>query len=165
MSWSLTPEAYGGFLKSVFDCWYQELTRGTYVSVRFFDDLLRELAGMPPGSCAANGRCGGYLAVEADGGLYPCDFYVLDAWRIGNIRDMTVAQALASPAMKRFLAEGEKRPAACSACAYAPLCRGGCRRDFTDGQTGRENYFCPAYKAFFPYALPRLKTAARILFR
>ena len=165
MPWSLTPQAYGGFLKSIFDCWFSELSRGIYVSVRFFDDLLRLIAGMPPGSCASNGRCGGYLAVEADGSLYPCDFYVLDHWRIGNIRDMTVAGALASPVMKRFLAEGEKRPAACGACAYAPLCRGGCRRDFTDGQTGRENYFCPAYKAFFPYALPRLQAAARMLFR
>lgn len=165
MAWSLTPAAYGGFLKGIFDCWFEELSRGTYVSVRFFDDLLRLMAGMAPGSCAASGRCGGYLAVEADGSLYPCDFYVLDQWRIGNIRSMTVAQALASPGMKRFLAEGARRPAACGGCPYEPLCRGGCRRDFTEGPAGPENYFCPAMKDFFPYVLPRLQAAARMLFR
>ncbi len=165
MPWSLTPEAYGGFLKGVFDCWYEELSRGTYVSVRFFDDLLRIMAGLPPGSCAASGRCGGYLAAEADGSLYPCDFYVLDQWRIGAIRDMGVSEALASPVMERFLAEGARRPQACGGCPYAPLCRGGCRRDFEDGPAGRTNYYCPSLRAFFPYALPRLQAAARALFR
>lgn len=165
MPWSLTPEAYGGFLRGLFDCWYDQLAAGVYVSVRFFDDLLRIMAGMPPGSCAAAGRCGGYLAVEADGGLYPCDFYVLDQWRIGGIRDMTVREALASPVMERFLAEGARRPAPCAGCPYMPLCRGGCRRDFTDGPAGPENYHCRAMKLFFPYALPRLQAAARVLFR
>lgn len=165
MPWSLTPEAYGGFLKGLFDCWYEALGRGVYVSVRFFDDLLRLMAGMPPGSCAAAGRCGGYLAVEADGGLYPCDFYVLDRWRIGSIRDMSVAQALASPVMERFLAEGARRPAACGTCPWAPLCRGGCRRDHEQGPAGPANYYCVSMGAFFSYAFPRLQTAARVLFR
>ncbi len=164
MPWSLTPEAYGGFLKGLFDCWFQELSRGTYVSVRFFDDLLRLMAGMAPGSCAASGRCGGYLAVEADGSLYPCDFYVLDRWRIGSIREMTVSEALNSAVMERFLAEGAQRPAACGGCPYALLCRGGCRRDFTEGPAGRSNYYCPSLLAFFPYVLPRLRAAARSLF-
>ena len=165
MAWSLTPEAYGDFLKGLFDCWYRDLTAGTYVSVRLFDDLLRLLAGMVPGSCASAGRCGGYLAVEADGSLYPCDFYVLDRWRIGNIREMAVADALRSPVMGQFLAEGARRPAACGACPYMPLCRGGCRRDFVDGPGGRSNYFCPAMKAFFPHILPRLQAAAQALFQ
>lgn len=165
MPWSLTPEAYGGFLKGLFDCWYARLTGGTYVSVRLFDDLLRLMAGIAPSSCAGAGRCGGYLAVEADGSLYPCDFYVLDQWRVGNIREVTVAEALASPVMDRFLQEGARRPAACAACSWMPLCRGGCRRDFTDGPAGPENYYCAAMKAFLPYAFPRLQTAARTLFR
>ncbi len=165
MPWSLTLEAYGHFLKGLFDCWYEELSRGTYVSVRFFDDLLRLMAGMAPGSCAAAGRCGGYLAVEADGGLYPCDFYVLDKWCIGAIQNMTVSEALASPVMERFLAEGARRPAACGACPYAPLCRGGCRRDFEEGPAGPANYYCSSLRAFFSYALPRLQAAARALFQ
>lgn len=164
MAWSLTPEAYGDFLKGLFDCWYARLTGGTYVSVRFFDDLLRLMAGMPPSSCASAGRCGGYLAVEADGSLYPCDFYALDPWRVGDIRSMTVAGALASPVMVRFLREGARRPAACAACPWVTLCRGGCRRDFVEGPAGPEYYHCAAMRSFFPYALPRLQAAARALF-
>lgn len=165
MPWSLTAEDYGHFLKSVFRLWYEELTGGRYVSVRFFDDCLRILAGMAPGSCAMAGRCGGYLAVEADGSLYPCDFYVLDRYRIGSIRDTTVAQALASPVMETFLGESRTRPAACAACAYRSLCRGGCRRDWAFTPDGPENHFCPAFRDFFSYALPGLRRAALLLFR
>ena len=164
-SWSLTPEAYGKFLKGLFDCWYQDLTRGRYVSVRLFDDLLRLLAGMPPSSCAAAGVCGGYLAAEADGGLYPCDFYVLDEYYLGNIHDVSPADALASPVMAAFLSEGAKRPAGCDTCRYYPLCRGGCRRDRFAGPAGPENYWCPSMKALLDHALPRLQAAARMLFR
>lgn len=164
LPWSLTPAAYGGFLKGLFDSWYRELESGVYVSVRLFDDVLRLLAGMPPSSCAAAGVCGGYLAAEADGGLYPCDFYVLDPWRLGDIHTMSVAAALASPVMERFLAEGARRPGACGACRYYPLCRGGCRRDRTDGPAGPENYWCASMRAFFDYTLPRFRAAARALF-
>ena len=163
--WSLTPEDYGRFLKGIFDLWYGQLAAGRYVSVRFFDDCLRLLAGMAPSTCAMAGRCGGYLAAEADGGLYPCDFYVLDEYCLGNIRGMTVAQALASPVMERFFAQGAARPQACARCPYGPLCRGGCRRDWVFSPAGPENYYCSAFRDFFAYALPRLRQAAGILFR
>ena len=162
-SWSLAPAAYGSFLKGLFDCWYRDLADGWYVSVRQFDDYLRLLAGMAPSSCAAAGRCGGYLAVEADGGLYPCDFYVLDQWYLGNIHALTPAQALASPVMAAFLEEGAVSPAPCARCPYGPLCRGGCRRDRIAADGGTAYYYCPSMRDFFPYALPRLYAAARLL--
>lgn len=165
LPWSLAPAAYGGFLKGLFDAWYKDLESGVYVSVRLFDDVLRLLAGMPPSSCAAAGVCGGYLAAEADGSLYPCDFYVLDQWRLGDIHTGTVAEALASPVMARFLAEGAVRPVPCGSCRYYPLCRGGCRRDRASGSAGPENYWCSSMKDFFDHTLPRFQTAARVLFR
>ena len=67
------------------DTWYQQLQRGNYISVRNFEDYLRILLGMPPTSCASSGSCGHYLTVEGDGSLYPCDFYVLDEWKLGNL--------------------------------------------------------------------------------
>ena len=84
MPYSLAPERYGPFLCGLFDAWYRDLEAGRYVSVRLFDDYLRILAGMPPSTCAAAGICGSYLVVEGDGSLYPCDFFVLDEWRLGN---------------------------------------------------------------------------------
>ncbi len=158
--YSLTPDLYGRFLCSVFDCWYQDWTNGKYVSVRLFDDYIRILAGMHPSSCAASGSCGHYLVVEADGSLYPCDFFVLDQWYMGNINTTTVADALNSAASQRFIIEGAHRPEECLRCPYGNLCRGGCKRDWTEQHA---NYYCPSFKAFFAYALPRLQEAARYI--
>lgn len=159
-AYSLTPELYGRFLCGIFDVWYQQLQQGHYISIRNFEDYLRILLGMPPTSCASSGSCGHYLAVEGDGSLYPCDFYVLDEWKLGEIKHCTVEQALNSPTSQMFLAQGHKRPAECAACAYRLLCRGGCKRDW---DASGSNRFCAAYKHFFAYALPRLQTAARFL--
>lgn len=159
-AYSLTPEAYGRFLCSVFDLWYRDWKAGQYISIRLFDDYLRLLLGMAPGSCAASGRCGSYLVAESDGSLYPCDFYVLDAWKLGNIRDMTVAQALNCDLSKAFHAERLPLPEGCRGCKWLSLCRTGCKRDWTPH---RENYYCPAFRQFFPYALPRLQEMARSL--
>ena len=156
--YSLKPEPYGRFLCGLFDCWYRDWKAGNYISIRTFDDYLRILMRMPPSTCAASGSCGSYLVVEGDGSLYPCDFYVLDEWKIGNILEMGVQEALASPASVRFVREGSQRPDECRTCPYFPICRGGCKRDWTEQH---RNYYCASFKAFFAYSLPRLMEMAR----
>lgn len=156
-AYSLTAESYGHFLCGLFDCWYRDFSAGKYISIRNFEDYLRILLGMPPSSCAASGSCGHYLTVEADGSLYPCDFYVLDPWNMGNILHDTVEQALASPVSQAFLTQGLNRPPECTQCSYRRMCRGGCKRDW-DAQG--HNSLCAAFRQFFPYALPRLQAAA-----
>ena len=156
-TYSLKPEAYGKFLCALFDCWYRDWKSGNYISIRTFDDYLRILMGLSPSTCAASGACGSYLVVEGDGSLYPCDFYVLDAWKIGSIRELSVQEALSSPASSRFVREGALRPEACRGCRYFPICRGGCKRDWTSRHT---NYYCTSFKAFFDYSLPRLQEMA-----
>lgn len=163
MPYSLSPQRYGHFLCGLFDVWYREWQEGHYVSVRLFDDYLRILAGMPPSTCAASGACGSYLVVEGDGSLYPCDFFVLDEWYLGNIREMGVAEAMNSPQSRRFLQRGSIRPQACGSCPCAFLCRGGCPRDWTAFGPRGENYYCAAFRQFFQYALPRLRRAAAAL--
>lgn len=156
--YSLKPDLYGKFLCGLFDCWYWDWKAGRYISIRTFDDYLRILMGLSPSTCAAAGACGSYLVVEGDGSLYPCDFYVLDEWKIGSIQDLTVAQALASPASTRFVQEGAHRPENCQACPWLRICRGGCKRDWTQQH---KNYYCTPFNAFFSYALPRLQEMAR----
>ena len=157
-AYSLKPEAYGRFLCGLFDCWYRDWKAGNYISIRTFDDYLRILMRLPPSACATSGACGSYLVVEGDGGLYPCDFYVLDEWKIGNIREMGVEEALSSPVSRAFVADGARRPENCRSCPWLPLCRGGCKRDWT---RQRKNYYCGSFDAFFRYALPRLQEMAR----
>lgn len=163
MPYSLSPQRYGHFLCGLFDCWYRDWQGGRYVSIRLFDDYLRILAGMAPSTCAASGACGSYLVVEGDGSLYPCDFFVLDEWYLGNINRMGVEEAMNCPQSLRFLKQGRKRPEGCNTCPYAAICRGGCPRDWTVFGPQGENYYCSAFRQFFDYALPRLRQAAAVL--
>lgn len=157
MDYSLTPQVYGKFLCQIFDCWYRDWKNGRYVSIRNFDDYLRILLRQSPSACAASGSCGHYLAVEADGSLYPCDFYALDPWYLGNIQEVSIGEALSCSGAQAFFQAGQQRPAVCAQCRFDPLCRGGCMRDWTE--TGG-NYYCDAYRAFFPYAIGRLEEMA-----
>lgn len=161
-TYSLRPEAYGKFLCSLFDCWYQDWKADRYVSIRNFDDYIRILLRMPPSACAASGICGTYLVAEADGSLYPCDFYVLDRWNLGNIHSCSAEQAMSSCAAGEFLDQSRNRPPECSSCRYMPLCRGGCRRDWLENGS---NYYCVSYRMFFDYSIIRLEEMAAAYLR
>ena len=155
MPWSLKPDAYGRFLCGTFDEWYRDWERGKYVSVRQFDDWVHIAMGMPPGTCASSGQCGGYLVAEADGSLYPCDFYALDEWKLGTAADDLKA-LMTCEKMRAFQKRSFRKPTACASCRFYPICRGGCPRDWTEGNGVRENYFCPAFRMFFAYAGERI---------
>ncbi len=155
---ALTPEAYLAFLKAIFPLYERAYYAGRPVSVRNFDNWLMMLRGLPPESCAMMGRCSPNLVVESDGDLYPCDFYALDEWRLGNIADTTIAEALRSPTMRRFLESSLAVPNQCRACRWYPLCRNGCRRE-RDPETGI-NRWCEAHRGFFKFAIDRLAAMA-----
>ncbi len=153
--YSLTPALYGKFLCGIFDAWYADWRSGRYVSIRFFEDLVYNLMGLPCGTCASSGRCGQYLVVESDGKTYPCDFYCLDQWYLGSILDSSVAALLESETERSFLSD--VRGADCPACPWVSACRGGCRRDYQQDR----NHYCPSFRQFFSYAWPRLTEVAR----
>ena len=159
--WSLTPKDYGAFLCGLFDAYYQDWASGNYTSVRLFDDYVQMAMGFPPGSCAACGNCGAYFVVEGDGTVYPCDFFCLDEWNMGNLCQQNLSDLASGQTARRFLQYGKEKPAACSSCRWYPLCRGGCKRDWTRESGRLENYFCPAFQRFFSYAESRILEIAR----
>ena len=165
-SYSLTPKEYGDFLKQLFDLWYRELEKGQYYSIRYFDNLVRMAAGEPPDSCAMAGRCGIQYLVEADGSVYPCDFYGLDAYRMGSIQNNTWEELDEARERSGFLRASRALPERCAACRWYPLCRNGCRRErlLKDGQP-EQSYYCSAYADFLPYALPRFPQVYRLVER
>ncbi len=158
-SWSLTPEAYGRFLIRLFDRWYADRMRGEPVYIHYFESLAGMLQGVPPASCGMMGVCSVQTVVEADGSVYPCDFYALDEYRLGNVN----ADSFDELHQKRlpFLEQSRQGLEKCVSCRHGPLCRGGCRRDRQGPDGIGENYFCPAYMAFFDHAVPKLQALLR----
>jgi uncharacterized protein len=156
--YSLTPERYEQFLKNLFDAWYLDWKQGTYVYNRYFENLLLIMNGQAPESCNMCGQCSQQWVIEADGSVYPCDFYALDAWRLGNIMTDDFERMNRKREELGFVAQSRLIPDTCRSCKWYALCRNGCRRlrePVADGEAGT-NYFCGAYKNFFEYAYDRL---------
>jgi uncharacterized protein len=156
--YSLTPERYSYFLKALFDLWYQDILKNNIISIRYFDNLVGMILGYRPEACGMSGECTCYFVIEANGGVYPCDFYVLDKWYLGNIKDTGFGELSSSPKAIEFVESSKHIDPECPNCKWYSLCRGGCRRNrepFIDGKPAL-NYFCSSYKEFFEYAVPKL---------
>ena len=160
--YSLSPERFGQYLKDLFDCWYRDMAVGRPCYTRYFDHLVGMLMGQRPEACGMAGVCGRQYVVEADGGVYPCDFYMLDAYRLGSFVTDSFEQIEARREEIGFLQASAVVHEDCRRCKWGPLCRGGCRRDRDyGGDVLGKNYYCAAYQAFFDYAYPRLAALAR----
>ena len=156
--YSLPAAKYGEFLHRVFLLYYRDALGGDPVSVRNFDNYIAMLRGGAPESCGMTGRCSCVCTVEADGSVYPCDFYALDRYRLGSVMTDTYADMIGSKTAADFIRSSLYVADECRACRYYPLCRGGCRRD-------REpfpslNKYCASYKYFFDRDLEKLTELA-----
>lgn len=163
----LSVEEYGNFLVRLFDLWYNDLLNGHYTSIRHLDNWLQILNGGHPESCGMMGHCSIQFVVEGDGGVYPCDFYVLDEFRLGTVREDRFEDMIHSAAAQQFLQDSLPVPKECRQCPYFALCRNGCRRNRVADAEGLppRSYYCAALKHFFDSRLPQLRQAATILAR
>ncbi|NLK68021.1 MAG: anaerobic sulfatase maturase [Clostridiaceae bacterium] len=163
--YSLTPRRYTFFLNTLFDLWYADIRQGNPVSIRYFDNLVSMLMGYPPESCGMSGVCSCYFVIEADGSTFPCDFYVIDEWKLGNIKNETFDEMYNSENATKFVEVSKNIDPNCNKCPYLVLCRSGCRRYREPFENGLPvlNYFCSSYKEFFGYAGKRLEEIARRL--
>lgn len=161
MPYSLTAEAYGKFLCRTFDLWYQDWKKGDYHSVRLFEDYVHILLGDESSTCATCGRCGAYFVVEADGSVYPCDFFALDTWKMGRLGENTLPELIESERARTFLRWGSEKPKECAACRWKHICNGGCKNDWVYQDGEPHNYFCESFQTLLRHAEPRLAEIAR----
>lgn len=161
--YSLTPEKYGRFLKDLFDAWYLDWEQGKGSYNRYFENLLMLLAGQRPESCGMAGVCSPQWVIEADGSTYPCDFYALDEWLLGNINRDSLSRMDERRKELGFIAWSRRVHEDCKTCQWFFLCRGGCRRhrEPVRADAAGKNYFCAAYQDFFSYAYSRLLSLCR----
>lgn len=163
--YSLQPRSYGKFLIDVFKLWSRDFKRGDYTSIRTFDNWVLMMKGETPESCDLMGKCARGTVFEADGSMYPCDFYVMDEWRLGNILEDDFNTLLSKRRADEFVVSSLNISEECKNCRFSSLCRGGCRRHKEPCVPGEPltNFFCEAYRMFFAYAIPELKTIASMI--
>lgn len=163
--YSLLPEVYGQFLTELFQMWYDDLKRKKQPYIRMFDNYIGILMGYPPEACEYNGICGDQNAIEADGSVYPCDFYMMDEYCLGNIKEYSFAELKAKKKGMKFVENSCNHSDGCKACEYFLVCRGGCRRHrIMNSATGHaENYFCRGLKMFFDAHFDKMVEIARLM--
>lgn len=161
-SYALTPEQYGEFLVTLFDLWFKDWKKGKQPYIRQFENYVGILLGYYPEACDQRGVCGIQTVVEADGSAYPCDFYMTDEYKLGNLNTNRLADLDKKREEIGFIRRSLQVSDECKSCKYFKICRAGCQRsrDYIKSTGMYENYFCKGYKMFFDNCLDKLKTVA-----
>jgi len=149
--YALTPKNFAAFYKRIFDLWYQEYEKEHLISIKLFDDLINILAIDFLSSCGMDGKCSTNLTIESNGDVYPCDFYCLDEYKVGNINKDNLVDLLLSSF--KILKEDNKL-SICDKCNYKQICNGGCKR-LRPHDKYIDNLYC-GYKELLDYILERL---------
>lgn len=161
--YGLRPKEYGEFLIRLFQLWYEDWQQGKAPYIRQIENYIGILAGYQPEACDQRGTCSLQNVVEADGSVYPCDFYMLDEYRLGNLNENRMDDIEARRGKIGFIQESFKIDEACRQCTYYSLCRGGCRRnrDYIRETDTYRSYFCESYRMFFDACIEKMKNVVK----
>ena len=183
---TVSPEAYGEFMVTIFDEWVRhDVGR---VSVQQFDSMMGNYLGRPS-LCVHAPVCGDAPAVLHNGDVYSCDHFVEPGYRIGNIAEQGFADMMESGRQRAFgRTKRDMLPQRCVTCPMLWACNGGCPKDRfvpvtmdDDGApvdcdegaaeiVGRSdnsidphpiNYLCRGFYRFFSHAAPAIEQMAR----
>ncbi|MDE6758431.1 MAG: SPASM domain-containing protein [Clostridia bacterium] len=145
----MTVSQYSSFLIKLFNLYVKDYVKGEYVSIRQFDNYVRLFWGEHAEQCGMNGFCSRQFVIESNGNVYPCDFYCLDEWLLGNVNSDDFTQLASAQKADEFTRGSFSISSKCKACPYVRLCRGGgCKRSKEDRD------YCQAYQQFFGACLP-----------
>jgi uncharacterized protein len=153
---------WGDFLCELFDIWYANDTRR--ISIRLFDSILSRLVEGTYTICHMDRHCTRYFVVEHNGDIYPCDFFVQKALRIGTVGATSWQEAAASKTYRAFGRQKTRWNAACSTCEFALLCSGDCLKHRllrSDGDPATLSLLCAGWRQFYRHTLPSFHELAR----
>ena len=123
--YALTPQDFFSFYKTFFDLWLEDKGR---LSVTLFDNIISMYLGFVPQQCGMIQKCYMQYVIEADGSVYPCDFYALDEYKCGNIHKNTLKEIFNHENAQTFLTKRNEISTVCKTCPFYKMCYGYCKR-------------------------------------
>ncbi|WP_300692672.1 radical SAM protein [uncultured Oscillibacter sp.] len=126
--YALTPTLFRDFYRQLFPMWVRSMEAGHFISVKFFDDLINLYLAGRTTACGITGHCTVQYVVEANGDVFPCDFYALDSYRMGSLLEGKPSDLFRKGEF--FLTDGRVyfQTEPCNRCLYRTSCGGGCKR-------------------------------------
>lgn len=154
--YALKPKDFASFYKVFFDLWYADFQKQQAMSITLFDNIIPLFAGIPPQQCGYLGYCHTQFVIEADGSVYPCDFYVLDEYKLGNINNDSIEILSKNSVVTKFLEMPRRKSNLCDSCRYLNICHGQCKRMninyFTENYCGYQDFLASKEKEILSIA-------------
>lgn len=159
---TMSAEAWGDFLCTIFDEW-EEQDVGS-IKVQIFEEAARTAFDQEHSLCIFRPICGDIPVIEHNGDFYSCDHFVDVEHRLGNIQEIPLVELFESPAQREFgQAKLDTLPRYCLECEVREMCNGECPKNrfiqTPDGELGL-NYLCAGYKRFFTHCQPFVQEVA-----
>jgi uncharacterized protein len=148
---SLTQNEYSFFYIEFFKLWKEEVLKGNFISINLFENIASILEGKLPYQCGMAGRCSPQFVLEANGDVFPCDFYCLDEYKLGNIKNNSFLELYKND-LDTFVSNSKCSNYYCKTCRFIKICNGGCRRQ---NICYLSNNSC-AYQKVLEYIIPEM---------
>lgn len=123
------PKKIASLKKRIFNKWFTEFQKDDQAfSLLDADNILAYLVTGETTPCELCGNCSPQLVIEADGTVYPCDFYCIDDYKCPNINSHSLNEILRSDAVSKFMHFDVPENELCDECGFYDMCEGGCKR-------------------------------------
>ncbi|MEG0275561.1 MAG: radical SAM protein [Coprobacillus sp.] len=120
----LKPKEYARFYKELYD----EFINDKSIHIDLFEQIALLKRGVKECSCGMLGYCSFQFVMEANGDIFPCDFYAIDKYRLGNIHNIDLKDIMTNQRLSLFLTEDKCFSNLCDHCQYYKMCQGQCKR-------------------------------------
>lgn len=160
--YALTTKRFASFYHQMLKLWLAELQQGRYTSIKLFDDIINLLVNRQVTACGILGNCQVQYVIEADGSVYPCDFFVLDEYRIGYIQEHSLRQLFEQEITRNFLCPRKDLPQKCHRCSFKKICCGGCKRMKDAMYVDESADFC-GYQSLLKEFIPQIPTVLSLV--
>lgn len=160
LEFTISAKEWGIFLCDIFDEWIKsDINR---VSIRLFDSILSSIIYKKNNMCSMEENCAKYFVVEYNGDVYPCDFFVEEKRKLGNIMEDSWDELLLKEEYILFGKEKRNWNNKCNRCNYLEFCLGDClKHRYKVGEDSKElSYLCDGWKLFYKHSLPTFKKIA-----
>ncbi len=126
--YALDSHLFAQFYKQLFKLWIKDYHTGQYMHITLFEDLIALLQRQLPMTCGMMGKCQPNFIIEANGTVYPCDFYALDEYKIGHIVDNDFQDMAKNKIFMDFSQLANPKMEICDKCEFYSICHGNCKR-------------------------------------
>lgn len=154
---ALDARSFARFYKPFYDLWFEDYKLGNPINIGLFNNIIPMYIGIAPDMCGMLGKCAPQFVVEGDGSVYPCDFFVLDEYKCGNVHDHSVYELLGKSTMIKFLNESNNPSSACDSCSFKNICHSNCKRQNVvlfdeSGYCGYQDFLNHSYESMIEIA-------------